>query len=376
MANLYRLASIVLALALTVAAGVTPAAPQPALPGGAGTGSAYTADISVFLESVHWYERGIKAMPLPKETFQREFVQAMLASLTPAQFYAKATPVIARYITPAQAATLSAMAGKRPVPMGQQQAALQAYWTMEKKVGLELGPVWRELSIEFMQRLEGRAIAEIRRGVAELAEHPGTPKVPRLNKVGLPYLDRLAELTVYKIREEMNGSDTMTQACREAGMETALRAASLMAKDGIPAARRALDGCERALETKEKNSERVFTEVRAGVLAMELPASGRVAAILDREAGAFHLLALKYGELNRQLLAAQRRIVDLVESRRATMSLEGEQLRFTSEADVAEFNRNIGDVESLAKAIKDLAQQQRQQGILRNMDLGDGVIAE
>ncbi|QNA90636.1 hypothetical protein G4G28_22830 [Massilia sp. Dwa41.01b] len=372
MTKLVRLAHIVLALALPLAAGAAPAAPQRSEGAAPGTGSAYAADIGVFLESVHWYERGVKSIPLPSETYQREFLQALLASMTPAQFYAKAAPAMARYITPAQAATLSAMARKRPVPLGQQQAAMQAYWTMEKKIGPELGPVWRELGTAFTQRMEARAVAEVRRAVAELAENRGTPYMPKLNKVGLPYLDRLTGLTVHQVREQMIASDTMSHGCRDAGMETALRAANLLAKDGIAAARQALDGCERALETMEKSSERAFNGMRADLLALNLPPNA-LAGMLDKQGREFYDFGLKYGELTRQLLTAHRRMVGLVESRHATVQLDGDQLAFESEADVAEFNRNLGEVNGLGKTINDLIYQQRQKGALRNMDLGDDI---
>ncbi|MEW6022448.1 MAG: hypothetical protein AB1807_09925 [Pseudomonadota bacterium] len=377
MPKLHRLACLVFALAVAplpalAAPAVTAAA---AAPGKAPVGGSYTADIGAFLESMRWYERGIKAAPRPADPIEREFMDAFLASMTPAQFHAKATPVFSRYINAKQAATLGAMARKKPVPLGQQQAALQAFWAMDKQAGPELGRVWGELSTDFGKRMEARAVTEIRRAVADLAAHRGTGYTLKMNKIGLPLLDRLAWLSVNNILHQMNASDAMDRSCQRAGIDTALQAPQLLAQNGIAAARQTLDACQQALEAMEKSNEQDFTQLHQDILALKLPDSAGMAAQLDKQARAFYDFSLKYGELSRQLLEAQRRLVSLVEARRATIQLEGDAMMFESNEDVVEANRAGDEIATLVKAVNDLVYQERQKSVLRGIDLHDNVTA-
>lgn len=374
MPKLHRLACLVFALAVAP----LPLAAAPAAPASAklpAAGSGYTADVGAFLDSMHWYERGIKAAPRPSDPFERDFMAAFLAATTSSQFYAKATPVFARYIDAKQATTLGAMARKKPVPLGQQQAALQAYWAMDKQAGPELGRVWNELSKEFGQRMQARATAEIRRAVTDLAAHRGTGYTVKLNKIGLPFLDRLAWLSVNNILHQMNASDLMDHSCQSAGIETALQAQKLLAENGIAAARQTLDTCQQALEAMEKSNELAFNQLHQDILALKLPQGVGMAAELDKKAREFYDFSLKYGELSRQLLETQRRLVSLVEARRATIQMEGDALMFESNEDVIEANRAGGEIASLVKAVNDLVYQERQKSVLRGLDLHDGITA-
>ena len=380
MPKLHRLACLVCALAVVpsffvpLPALAAPAAATPA-PKAPAAGSSYTADIGAFLESMHWYERGIKASPRPSDPFEREFRDAFLASLTPAQFYAKATPVFSRYINAKQAATLGAMARKKPVPLGQQQAALQAFWAMDKQAGPELGRIFAELSTAYSNQMQARMVAEVRRAVADLAAHRGTAYTVKLNRIGLPLLDRLAALSVNNLIHQMNASDAMDRSCQSAGIETALQAQRLLAQDGIAAARRTFDTCQQALEAMEKSNEQAFNQLHQDILALKLPENAGMAGQLDKQARAFYDFSLKYGELSRQLLEAQRRMVSLVEARRATIHLEGDTMLFESNEDVVEANRASDEMTALAKALNDLVYQQRQKGVLRGIDLHDGITA-
>jgi len=246
---------------------------------------------------------------------------------------------------------------------------------MDKQAGPELGRVWNELSKEFGQRMQARATAEIRRAVADLAAHRGTGYTVKLNKIGLPFLDRLAWLSVNNILHQMNASDLMDHSCQSAGIETALQAQKLLAENGIAAARQTLDTCQQALEAMEKSNELAFNQLHQDILALKLPQGVGMAAELDKKAREFYDFSLKYGELSRQLLEAQRRLVSLVEARRATIQMEGDALMFESNEDVIEANRAGGEIASLVKAVNDLVYQERQKSVLRGLDLHDGITA-
>lgn len=125
----------------------------------------------------------------------------------------------------------------------------------------------------------------------------------------------------------------------------------------------------------EKSNEQAFGQMHQDSLALKLPDSAGMAAELDKHARAFYDFSLKYGELSRQLLEAQQRLVSLVDARRATIVLEGDAMMFESNEDVVEANRASDEMTALAKAINDLVYQQRQKGVLRGIDLHDGITA-
>lgn len=376
MRTMKRLALAVIVLGLARAP-LAAAAPADTAGKTSASDPAYASDLRAYLDSLHFYEKAFQSVVLPSDPAEREFVQAWRASMTPDQFYAKALPVFARYIPPKQAATLGAMARKRPVPLGQQQAALQSYWAMEKnpQVRTDMREVGRELSIAFGQRMNERAIAEMRRAITELGEHRGTGYKVKVNRVGLSWLDRLTWLAVNNVVQQMNVYDTMEHACTASGLDTALRAQQLMAENGITRARQALDGCEQALELAEKSSESAFNQNRADMLALRLPPGADLGEKLDRSARNFYDFSVKYGEINRQLLEARRRFVSLIEARRATAHLDGDRILFESDEDVAEAHRDADEMAALSRTLNEFVYQQRQKSLLHDIDLHDGITA-
>jgi hypothetical protein len=365
------LRQVAIVLCLAAAPLAAPAAAVPAyLPA---SDPVYAVELRAFLESTHLYERSMKALPTPADLSQRETILAFRVSMTADQYYAKALPVFARYIPPRHAATLGAMARKRPVPLGTQQEAMQSFWEMEKKALPEMTQVWRDLFADFDRRMLERAVGEIRRSVNDLAEHRGTGYEVKLNKVGLSYLDRMVWLVVNNVLQNMNATRAMENDCKAGG--DVLLPANILAENGIATARKAIDTCERALETMEKTTEAAFTQTKEGLMALELPGKAGFIKGLDRGARGYYDFTLKHGEMNRQALEVQRRAVSLVEARRATIHLKDERMLFEEQSDLDEYNRMVNEMGALEKSINDLIYQQRQKTPLRNIDFRDGITA-
>jgi DNA-binding transcriptional ArsR family regulator len=374
--NRLRQAAIALCLALPPFAASAVTASAEEAPARAAPGDpVYAIELRAYLESVRTYQRAFDAMPRGGDVFEREFAAAFLASMTADRFYARALPVYARHIPPRHAAVLGAMAHKKPVPVGKQQSALQSYWDAEKQARPELAQVWRDLAADYYRSAQQRAMDEIRHGVADLAEHRGTAYTPKLNKVGLSYLDRMAWLAVNNSAQQMNANLAMENGCRQAGMETRLLPANLLAENGIAAARQAVDGCERALESMEKMSEAGFTQMKQGFAALNLPNKAAIADTLDKKSREYYDYLQKLGALNRQTLEAQRRLLSLVEAQRSHIQLQDGAVGVDDDAVLAELNRIVEAVAASETATNDFIYQTRQGGPLRDMDLHDGITA-
>jgi hypothetical protein len=369
--NEWRLAPLALALCVVAAQPTACAAATPASM--AAPSPAYVADLRAYLDSVRWYERTKPGMPRTDEPFAREVLTGFFASMTADQYYARAMPVFARHIQPKDAQTLGAMARKKPVPLGTQQAALKAYWEMEKTIGPELAPVWRELLISYNKRMSERVLAEIRRSIADLAAHRGTDYKVTVNPVGLPTLDRFAWLVVHNYVQQTNAWQVLEKHCKGGAMAVAFLPSTMMASNGLPVARRALDDCEQALETMEKSNEAVYNELRDGLRGLQLPEKFVLVQEMDKGSRSYYEFNMKLGEMNRQLLQDHRSMLSLVEARRDHIHLEGDHLLFDSTEDLAEMNRIEGEIKTLVTSINDFVYQHRQRGILHDIDFHDGV---
>jgi hypothetical protein len=295
--------------------------------------------------------------------------------MTADQYYAKAMPVFARHIQPKDAQTLGAMARKKPIPLGTQQAALKAFWEMEKTARAELAPVWGELFIAYSRRLRDRTVAEIRRAVADVAAHRGTGYKVTVNRIGLPTMDRISWLVVHNYVQQTNASQVLQKHCKEGAMAVAFLPSTLLAPNGLPVARKALDECEQALETMETSNEAGYNELRDGVRALHLPEKSGLAQEMANGARGFYEFHLKLGEMNRQALQNYRNLINLVEAKRDHIHLGDNQLLFDSQEDLAEMRRIEGDIRTQSTAINDLVYQHRQKGIFHDIDMHDGVKA-
>ena len=379
--NPLRRAAAILCLALAPLAASAAATPAPpaasvqATPGNAApTDPVYAVELRAYLDNIRVYQRYVDA--ISRDTsMPREFIKAFLAWSTADRYYARMMPVYARHIPPAHAAALGAMARKRPVPLGKQQAALQSYWAMEKQAMPEMRQVWAGLGAEFARQAEQRAYAEIRRAVAELAAHRGTEHKVTLNKVGLPQFDKMVSLSVNDILTQMNASVASENSCRQAGMDTALQPASLLAPDGVAAARHAIDGCQLAMETMEKAAEASFNQTRAGYAALDIPNKAAVLQAIESKTKETYDFMLKRGEIERQAFEAQRRLLSVVEAKRSHIHLQDGKLQFDDEDALAEYNRTVVEIAAFAKSLNDFIYQERQKSQLRNVDLHDGITA-
>jgi hypothetical protein len=371
--NGWRLAPLALALAVLAGPPVACAAETPAWM--AASSPAYASDLRAYLDAVHWYERSIAAVPRTGEPFERELVTGFLASMTADQFYARAMPVFARHIQPKEAQTLGAMARKKPVPLGTQQAALKAYWAMEKTVGPELAPVWRDLLMTYSRRMRERMIAEIRGGIADVAAHRGTGYKVTVNRGGLPTMDRIAWLAVHNYVQQANASQVMEKHCKDGAMAVAFLPSTIMAPNGLPVARKALDDCEQALEMMEKSNEAAYNELRDGLRALHLPEKSGLAQEMDKGSRGYYEFNMKLGEMNRQALQEYRTMLSLVEARRDHIHLGDDRLLFDSTDDLAEMERIEGEIKALGTSINDFIYQHRQKSIYHDIDLHDGVKA-
>jgi hypothetical protein len=371
--NEWRLAPLALALCVVAAQPTACAAATPASM--AAPSPDYVSDLRAYLDSVRWYERTKPGVPRTLEPFDRELITGFLASVTADQYYARAMPVFARHIPSKEAQTLGAMARKKPVPLGMQQAALKAYWAMEKTAGPELGPVWRDLATTYSRRMRERMVAEIRRGIADVAAHRGTGYKTTVNRVGLPTMDRIAWLAVHNYVQQSNASEVMSRHCKDGAMAVAFLPSTLMASNGLPVAHKALDECEQALETMEKSNEAAYIELRDGLRALHLPEKSALVQQMDNGSRGFYEFHLKLGEMNRQGLQDYRNMLSLVEARRDHIHLRDDRLLFDSEEDLAEMKRIEGEIKALTTSINDFIYQHRQKGIYHDIDLHDGVKA-
>jgi hypothetical protein len=369
--NEWRLAPLALALCVlaippTACAAATQASVAAPSPG-------YVSDLRAYLDSVRWYERSMPAVPRDGEPFEREFFTGWLAWMTADKYYAEAMPVFARHIQPKEAQTLGAMAHRKPVPLGTQQAALKAYWEMEKTAGPELQRVRLELIKAYSRQVNERLVAEIRRSLADLAAHRGTDYKVTVNRVGLPTLDRMAWLVVHNYVQQMNASQVLEKHCRGGAMGVAFLPSTLMASNGLPVAHKAVDECEQALETTEKSNEAAYNEMRDGLRALHLPDQSAVVQQMDKSSRRYYDFSMKLGEMIRQALQDYRSMLSLVEARRDHIRLEGDHLLFDSTEDLAEMNRIEGEIKTLGTSINDFVYQYRQKGLLHDIDFHDGV---
>jgi hypothetical protein len=367
------LAPLALALGVLAAAPAAAAAGTPAPT--AASSPAYASDLRAYLDVVRWYERSVATVPRTGDPFTREVMTGFVASMTADQYYARAMPVFARYIQPKDAQTLGAMARRKPVPLGTQQAALKAYWAMEKIVAPELQAVWRELFKTYTQRMNERMFAEIRRGIADVAAHRGTGHLTTVGRGSLPTLDRIAWLAVHNYVQQANASQAMEKHCKDGAMAVAFLPSTIMAPNGLPVARKALDDCEQALETMEKSNEAAYNELRDGMRALHLPEKSGLAQEMDKGSRGYYDFNIKLGEMNRETLQGYRTLLNLVEARRDHIHLGDDRLLFDSQEDLAEMTRIEGDIKALGTSINDFIYRHRQQSIYHDIDFHDGVKA-
>jgi hypothetical protein len=293
--------------------------------------------------------------------------------MTADKYYAEAMPVFARHIQPKEAQTLGAMARRKPVPLGTQQAALKAYWEMEKTAGPELQRVRLELITAYSRHVNERLIAEIRRSVADVVAHRGTDYKVTVNRVGLPSLDRIAWLVVHNFVQQSNASQVLEKHCRGGAMAVSFLPSTLMASNGLPVARKALDECEQAVEAMEKSNEAAYNEMRDGVLGLHMLEKSAVVQEMDKGAHSRYEMNMKLGEMIRQTLQNYRNMLSLVEARRDHIHLEDDHLLFDSTEDLAEMNHIEGDIKAQVRSINDFVYQHRQKGIFHDIDFRDGV---
>jgi hypothetical protein len=208
--SLLRSMPLAFVLCLT---GISPQALAATAPAAAAPAAAYAVDLRAYLDSIHWYERALADRPHLDDPYNREFFAAFSASMTPDRFYAQALPVFERYIPPAEARTLGAMARKRPVPAADQQAALAAFAKVDLLAGAALAKIWDGLIDDFSNTAIERSVAELRRSIADMAAHDEPGYVPRVNKVGLSYLDRINALTITLYATQWQASKAKETRC-------------------------------------------------------------------------------------------------------------------------------------------------------------------
>jgi len=367
------LAPLLLALAL----GTTPIGGQAAVPVPSSTSTArHAADLRAYLDSIHWHEHALVEIPHSNVPSEREFFDAFAKATTPDEFYAKAMPIFESYIPAKEAHTLSQMASGRPVSTTDKQAALDAFASIEEHAKPKLRHVWDALMDAFSQHTLERAIAEVRRSIADMAAHTEPDYMPSVGKVGLSYVDQMASLTVTLYARQWNASKLRDGRCAAASPDNALAPATLLAPGGFAAAHRALDECERALQTQEATNEAAFKDFSTGAQAVQLVDQSRLREQLEQVSQAAHERARKLSQLHHQLLDDQRRLVSMMEARREHVRIEDGQLTFDTDDDVVQVNRLVDDIVAHGQAINDFLYQVRDNNpLLRGVDLHDDVSA-
>lgn len=348
-----------------VAATPTPSETPTASPG---------ADLRAYLDSVQWYQRELAKLPHPDDPSNREFFAVFAATTTPDQFYAKALPVLERYISLKDAHTLGIIARKRAVPEPDRRSALESFARIDQKARPALEQIWEALIETFSQHNLERAITEVQRSIVDLAAHDEPDYVPSVNKIGLSYLDEIDSLTVTLYARQWNASKVRETRCRETSPDGALAPATLLAPGGFASAHRALDECERALQTQETSNESAFNEFRTKAQAVKVADRSALLKQMEEASLTVHKRARELSQLQRQLLNDQRRLVSMMEARREHVHLEDGQLAFDTDEDVAQINRIVDDIVTHGEAINAFLYQQRQNSVLlRGVDLHDGV---
>jgi hypothetical protein len=335
-----------------------------------------SADLRAYLDNVQWYQRELAKLAHLEDPSNTEFFAAFAASTTPDQFYAKALPVLERYISPKDANTLGTMARKRPVSAADQQAALKSFANIDQKAKSELAYVWDTLIDAFSQHNLERAIAEVQRSIADLATHDEPGYMPSVNKVGLSYLDQIDSLIVNLYARQWNASKVRESRCSESSPDAALAPATLLAKGGFASAHRVLDECERALQTQETSNESAFNDFVMKAHAIKVADRSFLLKQMEEASLTVNKRAQELIQLHHQLLNDQRRLVNMMEARREHVHLEDGQLAFDSDEDVAQVNRIVDDIVTHGEAINAFLYQLRQNSVLlRGVDLHDGVTA-
>lgn len=370
----FRFTPLVLALGVAT---VTPYLQAAAPMASSTSNSGYDADLRAYLDSVRWYEHALAKIPHLDDPSNREFFAAFAAATTPDEFYAKALPIFESYISPKDAHTLGLMAHRRPVTRADQQAALESFSMISQHAMPKLRHVWDALMDAFSQHKIERAIAEVRVSIADMAAHTEPDYVPSVGKVGLSYLDQIDSLIVKLYAQQWNASKLKESRCSEASLAALLAPAKLLADGGFASAHRALDECERALQTQEASNETAFTEFMAKAQAVRLSDQSSVPKQMEQVSLGVHERAHKLNRLHRQLLDDQRRLVSTIEARRDHVHIEDEQLVIDSDEDAAQVNGIVDDIVTHGDAINDFIHQVRQDSpLLRGIDLKDGITTD
>lgn len=363
--------ALVLMLGLAGTPPDTPAATALA----AAASASHAADLRAYLDSVRWYESALARLPFPGDRYNQEFFHAFAAATTRDQFYARAVPVLTRHVSPNDARTLGAITRKSPVPQADRQAALQALAKADRKAEPELEQVWQDLMDAFSRQNIDRAVAEIRRSVTDMVAHPEPGYLPKVNKLGLSYLDHMVSLTVRLYAGHRSASQSMASDCDETNIDAAMQPAALLAQGGFAAAHSAIDRCERALQRFDASNKAAFDAFLGEVESMRMADWSFVLKQMETSSAAYHERNLEAVRLYRQVLEGQRKLVNLVETRREHLGIEDGQLVFDSDEDVTRINAIIDGIDSHATALNDFLYQVRQDGVLRDIDLRDGVTA-
>jgi hypothetical protein len=371
MRTLHALRPLALACALLLGEATALAA----VPAATALDAAYTVDLRAFLDKIGAYRIMLAGAEKNADPAQREYFDAFAASMTPDRFYAVMLPIAARHITPEHARTLGAMARGQTVSRDRQTAALQAIANMNKDASQEFKAAGYQLGMDFSKQLQARFVAELRRCAAELAEHRGTGYLVKPNKLGVPTMDRVAVLVVKALGQQLDSAHAVGLACEGTFAGEQYKITDLLTDAGVSMARQGLARCEQALETSGKESEATVDEVRAGMLALSVPGQAAFAERVNTDIRETYEYLIKEGEVGRQLLVMQRRIIDLVEARRAHIQIHGDRLAFESDEDLAQFNQIIEEMTTAGKALNDMIYARRQKGVLRNIDLHDGITA-
>lgn len=366
-----RPAPLLVALALAI---VTPA-PSAATPAAPSASSAdYDADLRAYLDSIHWYEHALVNIPHLDDQSNREFFTAFTAAAKPDDFYAKALPVFESYISPKDAHTLALLAHRRPVPPADRRAALESFSMIDEHAKPKLRHVWDALMDDFSRRNMERAMIEVRRSIADMAAHDEPDYIPAVGKVGLPYLDYLDTLIVRLYAQQWNASKRKETRCGESSLFAALAPATLLGQGGFASARAKLDECERALETQEASNDAAYQEYLTKVQAIPLSDQSVIPKRIKQFSLEVQQRAQTLGQMHRQLLIDQRRLVSAMETRRERVQIQDGQPVFDSDDDVAEVNRVVDDIVAHTEAINDFLRQGRAQSpLLRGIDLHDGI---
>jgi len=370
----FRWAPLVFALGLAcMTPEVLAAVPMPS----ATSTARHAADLRAYLDSVRWHEHALANIPHLDDPSNREFFDAFAAATTPDEFYAKAMPIFESYISPKDTHTLGLMAHHRPVSAADKQAALEAFAQIEEHAKPKLRHVWDALMDAFSQHILKRAIAEVRRSIADMAAHTEPDYIPDVGKVGLSYLDRLDSMVVALYARQWNATKLRENVCRAASPDAALAPAALLSPGGFASAHRALDECERALQTQEASNEAAFKDYTTKLKAIRLSDQFQLSKQIEQGSLIVHEHAQKLNRLNRQLLDDQRHLVSMMETRREHVHIEDGQLVFDSDEDVAQVNRIVDDIVKHGNAINDFLYQTRQDSVLlRGIDLGDHLSAK